>query len=119
MKSRRNAFVPQEIKNHSAFLVKCRVDIPGGVRSSVMKTKIESATPLSIRRRAGTPKEMSQIYGIPLGTLANLRYQKRGPKYFRRGRGVLYFFSDFESWLKSNPVLTKDSCENDDVAEDG
>ena len=59
----------------------------------------------------GTPAEVSSKYGIPLGTLANLRYQKRGPKYFRRGRSVHYFFADVEAWLKSDPVLTKDSYE--------
>ena len=64
-----------------------------------------------MNQKAGTPKEMSKIYGIPLGTLANLRYQRRGPRFFRRGRSVLYFIEDFEAWLKSDPVLTTDSAD--------
>jgi hypothetical protein len=79
-----------------------------------MRAKSASVTALPMIQKAGTPKEMSRIYGIPLGTLANLRYQKRGPRYFRRGRSILYFSSDFEAWLKSDPVLTKESCEAED-----
>jgi|PlaIllAssembly_1097288.scaffolds.fasta_scaffold907503_2 hypothetical protein len=61
------------------------------------------------QKQAGTPYEMSRLYGVPAGTLANLRYQKRGPKYYKVGKGVFYFVVDFESWLKSKPVLTIDS----------
>lgn len=60
-------------------------------------------------KRAGTPREVSQIYGIPEGSLANLRWQRKGPRFYRRGRGVVYFFADIEKWLRSAPVLTADS----------
>ncbi len=64
----------------------------------------------STKKQAGTPYEMSRLYGVPVGTLANLRYQKRGPKYYKIGKGVFYFISDFEAWMKGRPVLTADSC---------
>jgi hypothetical protein len=60
-------------------------------------------------RRSATPQEVSQIFGIPAGTLANLRSKKEGPRFFKRGRRVVYFFADVESWLRQNPVLTRDS----------
>ena len=61
------------------------------------------------RQRTATPRQISRIYGIPVGTLANLRYQKRGPKYYRVSRKVLYALSDVENWIMRNPVLTADS----------
>jgi hypothetical protein len=61
------------------------------------------------KKKAGTPFEMSRIYGVPAGTLANWRYLKTGPKFFKIGKSVLYFTEDFEDWLRRNPVLTKDS----------
>ena len=63
----------------------------------------------SHKKKAGTPFEMSRLYGIPAGTLANLRYQKKGPKFYKIGKSVLYFTEDFEDWLRRSPVLTKDS----------
>lgn len=56
-----------------------------------------------------SPKEASVTYGFCEGTLANLRYRKQGPKFYRVGRKVLYLAEDFERWVLSNPVLTKDS----------
>lgn len=58
---------------------------------------------------SSTPQEISAVFGIPAGTLANLRSQKRGPKYYKRGRRVIYFIQDIEQWLKSQPVQTIDS----------
>ena len=60
-------------------------------------------------KKAGTPYDMSRLYGVSVGTLANLRYQKRGPNFYKVGKSVFYFVVDFESWLKSKPVLTIDS----------
>jgi hypothetical protein len=42
------------------------------------------------------------------GTLANLRSKGRGPKYFKRGRKILYKESDVDLWLLENPVMTMD-----------
>ncbi|HUT44542.1 MAG TPA: helix-turn-helix domain-containing protein [Desulfobacterales bacterium] len=60
-------------------------------------------------QKTATTKQISEIYGIPVGTLANLRYQKRGPKYYRVSRKVLYAISDVEDWIMRNPVLTSES----------
>jgi hypothetical protein len=58
-----------------------------------------------------TPKQVSANYGISVGTLANWRTQKRGPKYFKVGGKVLYRTQDVEAFLFSCPVLTIDSME--------
>ena len=60
-------------------------------------------------RKALTTKEVSEVYPTDQGTLANLRWQKKGPKYYKIGRKVLYRPEDIEAWLFSHPVLTIDS----------
>ena len=60
-------------------------------------------------RKTVTPQEAAEIYGLSVGTLANDRYNKRGPKYFRCSRKILYRVDDLEGWLLRNPVLTIDS----------
>lgn len=46
------------------------------------------------------------------GTLANWRTQKRGPKYFKVSRKILYRREDVEAFLFRNPVLTIDCMED-------
>lgn len=44
-----------------------------------------------------------------IGHLANLRVQKRGPRYYKIGRKVVYKIEDIERFLSQNPCETKDS----------
>jgi len=62
-----------------------------------------------ITPRCLTPQQLQEVYGIPVGTLANNRYFGRGCKYHKVGRRVLYFVEDVEAWIRQNPVLTIDS----------
>lgn len=61
-------------------------------------------------KRSLTPQQVEAIYGIPVGTLANLRYQKKGCMYHKLGRRVLYFTKDVEAWIRQESILTMDSC---------
>jgi len=64
----------------------------------------------SIQKKALNPPEVAARYGIPTGTLANMRSERRGPRFYKIGRKkILYFDEDVESWLRSNPVETIDS----------
>jgi predicted DNA-binding transcriptional regulator AlpA len=66
-----------------------------------MREKIEKIT--------GTPSEIEKIFGIPRTSLANLRWSRRGPKFFKAGpRRVLYRLADVQAWIESHPVLTKE-----------
>ena len=56
-----------------------------------------------------TTKDAAEISGHSIGSLANLRSQKRGPRYYKRGKRVLYDAKDFIAWLKENPVMTLDT----------
>jgi len=59
-----------------------------------------------------TPDEIAQHYGIPTGTLANMRCKKVGCPFFRvGGRRIFYRVDQFEKWFFSNPVLTKDAID--------
>lgn len=59
--------------------------------------------------KALTPEGVCEVYSIPKGTLANLRWKGKGPRYHKRGKRIVYFIEDVEKWLKSEPVQTKDS----------
>lgn len=65
----------------------------------------------ALNKRTVTPDEAVQMFGVPKGTLANLRSQKRGCRYFKQGKRVFYRTDEFEKWLTSNPVMTTDSIE--------
>lgn len=61
-----------------------------------------------------TPKDVIDIYPALTtseGTLANLRTQRRGPKYYKVSRKVVYRPEDVEAYLFHNPVQTSDSLE--------
>lgn len=68
-----------------------------------------------LKRVALRPAEVSAMFGIAVGTLANLRWAKRGPRYFKKpsGRGVFYLLADVEAWITSQPVQTLDSVERE------
>jgi len=46
-----------------------------------------------------------------VGHLANLRSQKRGPRFYRLNRKIFYRLEDIEQYLFQCPVLTIDSVE--------
>jgi hypothetical protein len=48
-----------------------------------------------------TPEEVSGRYHTPLLTLAQWRYKKKGPAWFRCGKRVLYRESALTAWEKT------------------
>lgn len=64
--------------------------------------------------RSLSPKDVVKNYPALTtseGTLANWRFQKRGPRYFKVSRKIVYRSSDVEDFLFRNPILTMDSVE--------
>jgi hypothetical protein len=57
-----------------------------------------------------TPKEIQETYGLNIGTLGNMRFQKIGPKYYKLGRKIIYRVEDIENWISQNMVLTRDQA---------
>lgn len=52
-----------------------------------------------------SPKEAAEFLGIPLGTLAQWRSQRRGPPYIKlEERLVRYRHSDLEEYLSGHSV---------------
>jgi hypothetical protein len=60
--------------------------------------------------KALSPKDVIRRYPALgcVGTLANLRCQKRGIRFFKMGRKVIYRPQDIEAFLFRTPVLTLD-----------
>ena len=56
-----------------------------------------------------SPHEAALVMGYSPGTLGNMRSAKTGPKYFKRGRKVIYMHDDLIRWLTANPIMTKDA----------
>jgi len=63
-----------------------------------------------INYRALSPKDAIDRYPALgcVGSLANLRCQKRGIRFFKMGRKVVYRPEDIEAFLFRDPVLTLD-----------
>lgn len=64
-----------------------------------------------INKKTVTPDEAVAMFGCTKGTLANLRSQKRGCKFYKMGKRVYYKVNEFEEWITSNPVMTKDAID--------
>lgn len=53
-----------------------------------------------------TPLEVSELVpGLTVKKLAEWRYEKRGPRYRKLGRAVLYALDELEEWIESSTVL--------------
>jgi predicted DNA-binding transcriptional regulator AlpA len=77
-----------------------------------MATAIKFATTPQTTRLL-TPKAASEFLGIPEGTLAQWRSQRRGPSFVKlEGRLVRYRASDLEHYIASRIVETEVSLAN-------
>ncbi len=55
-----------------------------------------------------TCREAAEFLGVPIGTLAQWRSQRRGPPYIKlEGRLVRYRGSELEKWLERQTVETE------------
>lgn len=64
-----------------------------------------------MKERLLSPQEVIEEYPqmtTSVGTLANWRSHRRGPKYYIANRRIVYKQTDIESYLFRNPVLTID-----------
>ena len=50
------------------------------------------------------PDQVAEMLGVPTGTLANWRYQARGPAFVTVGRHVRYRRSDVAEWIAERVV---------------
>jgi len=53
--------------------------------------------------------EAAAMFSVAGGTLQNWRSQKKGPKFFKVNRKILYRVEDLEKFFTSTPVLTFDN----------
>ena len=50
------------------------------------------------------PAAVAEYLGLPLNTLAQWRYLKKGPSFIKSGRLVRYRKEDVDAWLAANTV---------------
>lgn len=62
-------------------------------------------------KKALPAREACESRGLNPRTMANLRSQKKGCRYYKRGRKVFYRPEDLDAWLFANPVQTIASVE--------
>ena len=59
-------------------------------------------------RKLITPRHAAVSFGFSEVHLANLRSERKGCPFYKRGRKVLYSAEEFERWATANPVRTLD-----------
>jgi hypothetical protein len=55
-----------------------------------------------------TPAQVAPVLDTTLPGLAQMRYRGTGPKYVKRGRRVLYRWSDVRAYLEANTCQRTD-----------
>ena len=71
-----------------------------------MPARTRSTRPVAARAVAGriglaTAAEVAAYLGKSEQTLANWRWQRKGPRCTGKGRGLRYDWADVDAWLKS------------------
>ena len=56
------------------------------------------------KHKAVTEKIAAPVLGVTPGTLANWRWQNRGPNFFRAGRGIRYPVAELLAFRNSTMV---------------
>jgi len=67
------------------------------------KTPVIAGSLVGGRTGKATASELAEYLHKKEQTLANWRWQKKGPRFTGRGRGLLYDWADVDEWLKSLP----------------
>lgn len=64
------------------------------------------------KKRTLTTKDVSQLYNVPAGTLAEWRRNSKGPAWTKPGKSVLYRVEDVEAYFDAQRVrtLASDRC---------
>ncbi len=54
------------------------------------------------------PRELSELLGVPVATLANWRSARTGPPFVKVGRHVRYRTGDVDEWIAARVVVAGD-----------
>lgn len=60
-------------------------------------------------KKAYKETEVSKIWGIPLPTLRNDRFRRRGLPYTRKGKSIFYMAADIEEYFKRHTIRPEES----------
>lgn len=59
-------------------------------------------TKSDLRASFARPAEVADLFDVSIGTLAQWRYEGRGPKFTKAGNRILYRWADVEAFLDAN-----------------
>jgi len=65
----------------------------------------------TVSKKMVSTAEAADLFSTSPGTLQNWRSLKKGPKFYKVNRKILYRLDDLENFFTSKPVLTTDSIE--------
>lgn len=65
-----------------------------------MTTTVNTAEPVLSKQLLTPGDVVALIPGLKLKLLAEWRYKKTGPRYYKVGRIILYPFDDLEAWFE-------------------
>ena len=65
-----------------------------------MTTTVKPATPVLTKQLLSPSDVVALIPGLKLKLLAEWRYKKTGPRFYKVGRIILYAFDDLEEWFE-------------------
>ena len=89
--------------------------IESSVRRGVVIALKETGA--QFRRMDFTEKECAEILRVKPETLRQWRYLKRGPRFRKSGRSVLYARKDVEAWLTAQGRETSESVDLNAMAD--
>ncbi len=61
---------------------------------------------METNKRYLSPKDVEEIYNIPITTLEQWRSKKRGPIYHKLGKHIRYTPLDVDKWVEARKIQT-------------
>ena len=72
--------------------------------AAASSSEIPASSLLPAQDQILTPPQAAELLGINPGTLAHMRFEGRGPAFYRAGRSIRYILRDLIEWLRSSRV---------------
>jgi len=97
--------VPQTLSRSGIAGTYTRLNFPGKNRTELAKEIKPEKPPTDSRPRLLTPRDVSQITGLSVETLAQWRSQRKGMPFLKISRNfVRYRETDLDAWLNARIV---------------
>lgn len=79
------------------------------IDAAIRDGRLKPAAAAPVVKKALTQKEVAELYGIPIGTLADWRRESMGPAWTKPGKHILYRVVDLDAFFEAQRVRTLQS----------